>query len=624
MAASVKYRRLFGLVLLLAIAFVGMGYRLVDVQVFRHDLLSRKAQQRTHHTMLLEARRGEIRDRYGNLLATSAFVKTVCANPGFIGGYQKQVAEVLSPLLEMDKSVLMDKLRIQTYVNHEGETKIDPHVVLKRKVPFELWKRIQTNMLNLSFDAEVSGLSRKQRLFFWNLRRKAIFTEAYDDQVRIYPGQTLAGHVLGYVGTLDRNTVLGPVQESNGADGMEFRLNKLLRGVPGWRTTEILPKGELVPFREQDVEPVAGRNVFLTLDSGLQRIVESELAVVMREHLPVSASAIVVRPRTGEILALANVPNFDPNKPGDSTADHWRNRAITDVAEPGSTFKIVAVSAALNEGIVSLSTRIDCEQGHFYFAGRRLKDDHPSGVLTVQEIVAKSSNIGTAKIAIRLGSERLYDYVRRFGFGSSTGIPLVGEVVGIVHPPNKWSKLSISRIPIGQGIAVTPLQMVMAMSAIANDGVLMQPMLVDRVVDDQGKTLIQYVPQEVRRAVSRGTARKMVTALKKVVLEHGTARRARLENYSVAGKTGTAQKPIRGGYSHSKFFSSFVGFFPADMPELCILVVLDEPKRPSYYASVTAAPAFRRIAARAAKYLALKPDSAGSDSRVVARANTGR
>lgn len=607
MTRTLTYRRLFVLVLLLAIAFVGMGYRLVDVQVLQHKPLSKEAQARLHQTVLFEARRGEIRDRFGNLLAASAFVKTVCANPRFIGSHQRQVASVLAPLLEMDESALMEKLRVRVYVTEDGKTNVDPHVVLKRKVPFERWEQIRTKMASLSIGMDGEKLSRKDRVFLTNLRSSAIFTEPYDDQVRMYPNGKLAAHVLGYVGASIRNTVAGPVQEINGADGIELKLNEFLRGTPGWRTTEVGRFGELVPFRGQDVEPRGGRSVFLTLDSGLQTIVESELATVMGDHLPVSASVIIVRPRTGEILALANAPTFDPNRLGD-IEDHRRNRAITDVAEPGSTFKIVAASAAINEGIVSLDTRIDCEQGHFYFAGKRLKDDHPSGVLSVREVIAKSSNIGTAKIAIQLGAARLYDYIARFGFGSSTGIPLNGEVIGIVHPPSKWSKLSISRIPIGQGIAVTPLQMVMAMSAIANDGVLMQPMLIDRVEDDQGKTVVQYVPQEVRRVVSQNTARHLVTALKSVVSEDGTARRARLDDYSVAGKTGTAQKPIPGGYSHSKFFSSFVGFFPADSPELCILVVMDEPTRPSYYASVTAAPAFKRIAERAAKYLALKPD----------------
>lgn len=637
LAAPVKSRRLFFLVLVMAIAFGGMGYRLVEVQVLRHDVLSNEARTKTSHTMLLEARRGEIRDRYGNLLATSVFVKTVCVNPEFVGVYQKQVAKVLAPLLRINEADLAHKLRRRTYVNHKGETKNDPHVILKRKVSVDLWKRIQAAMMNLSFDAKEIALSGEKPLFFSTLRRKAIFAEAYEDQVRVYPGKPLvkgkpledgdhplAPHVLGYVRTLDRNTVLGPVRELNGANGVEFRLNEVLRGDPGWRTIEVVPKGELVPFRKQDVQSHAGRNVFLTLDSRLQRIVESELAGLMLKHDSVSASAIIVRPRTGEILAMANVPTFDPNKPGAVDADHWRNRTITDVAEPGSTFKIVAIAAALNEGLVSLDSRFDCEQGHFYFAGRRLKDDHPSGVLTVQDIVAKSSNIGTAKIAIQLGAERLYEYIRRFGFGIPTGIPLLGEVKGILHPTSKWSRLSISRIPIGQGIAVTPLQMVMAMSVIANDGVLMRPMLVDRVEDDQGKTLIKYYPHKVRRVVHPVTARKMVAALRKVVEKNGTARRARLDNYFVAGKTGTAQKPIRGGYSHSKFFSSFVGFFPANSPELCISVVLDEPKRPSYYASSTAAPAFRRIAEKAAKYLALKPDIIGSAGAVVARADTGR
>ncbi len=593
----------------LSVAFVGMGYRLVDVQVLRHESLFREAQSKTHHIVLREARRGEIRDRHGNLLATSAFVKTVCANPEFVGRYQNEVASVLAPLLEMDERELRDKLKMRTYVTAAGETRIDPHEILKRKVPIETWNRIQTNMLALSVVGEPTKPSRSEARALSNLRRRAIFAEAYDDQIRIYPNGPLAAHVLGFVGIRDRKSVRGgTVRELQGADGLELKLNELLSGLPGWRTVELVPKGEMVPFRSQDVEPHPGRNVFLTIDSGLQAIVEAELAFLMLEHAPLSASAVIVRPQTGEILAMANCPTFDPNRPGDSKPEERRNRVITDVLEPGSTFKIVPASAGLAEQVVSLDTRIDCEHGYFYYAGRRLKDDHPSGFLTVQEVIAKSSNIGTAKIAIQLGKTRLFEYIQKFGFGTATGIPLVGEVVGIVHPPSKWSKLSISRIPIGQGIAVTPLQMVMAMSALANDGVLMQPMLLDRVEDEGGNVVIQYAPQEVRRVVSGATSRAMVTALKAVVSQDGTARRARMEGFSVAGKTGTAQKAIRGGYSHTAFCSSFVGFFPADAPELCISVILDEPKKPSYYASVTAAPAFRRIAERAAKYLSLQPD----------------
>jgi len=599
---------------LLAIAFATLGYRLVDLQVVQHDQLRKQAERNTHQVLLLQPRRGEIRDRRGNVLASSLFVKTVCADPTLIGSYQTEVARLLSPLLEIAESNLVEKLQIRSFVDHQGQTRQDRHVVLKRKVAVEIWEKIQAAMKGIQFSVEEKKLNAKDRAFLRNLRQSAIYVEACEDQHRIYPNHTLAAHVLGFVGDTQRQTILGPVRDITGAEGIELKMNSALAGVPGWRSTEVVRARELVTFRDQEVEPHSGRHVILTLDAGLQHIVESELAEVMQKHSPVSASALVIRPRTGEILALANQPTFDPNRAGEFPPAILRNRVITDLAEPGSTFKIVAVSGALNDGLMTLDTRIDCENGRFFFAGRSLRDDHPAGILSVEEVVAKSSNIGTAKIAIQMGPARLYSYIQGYGFGSRTGIPLLGEEDGLVYPPKKWSKLSISRIPIGQGIAITPLQLTLAMSAIANGGVLMQPMLVDRVEDDQGQVIAQYSPQLVRRVISETTAAQMTAALKQVVSTNGTARRAKLERYSVAGKTGTAQKPGPGGYVPGKYFASFIGFFPAHHPELCLGVFLDEPKLPTYYGGLTAAPAFRAMAERAAKYLAIQPDLPPADA----------
>lgn len=613
MAQTLNCRRLLAMAVLLAIAFVTLGYRLVDLQVVQHDQLRKQAERNTHQTLILQPRRGDIRDRRGNVLASSVFVKTVCADPTLIGGYQVEVARVLSPLLDLSESNLVERLEVRTFVDEHHQTRPDRYVVLKRKVASDVWEKIQNAMKELKFDKDEKQLSSKERTLFRNLRQSAIFAEPYDDQRRIYPNHALAAHVLGFVSDTERETILGQVRDVTGIDGMELKMNTTLAGLPGWRSTEMVRARELVTFRDQDVEPHSGRNVILTLDAGLQHIVESVLADVMQKHSPVSASAIVLRPRSGEILSLANAPTFDPNHPGDFSSVARRNRAITDVAEPGSTFKIVAVSGALNDGLVTLDTRFDCENGRFFFAGHSLRDDHPSGILSVEEIIAKSSNIGTAKIAIQMGPARLYSYIQGYGFGTRTGIPLLGEVDGLVHPPKQWSKLSISRIPIGQGIAITPLQITLAMSAIANGGVLMQPMLVDRVEDDQGQVIAQYSPQPVRRVITEATAAQMTAALKNVVSINGTARRAKLDRYSVAGKTGTAQKPGAGGYMPGKYFASFVGFFPADRPELCIAVFLDEPKLPNYYGGLTAAPAFREIAERAAKYLAIQPDLPQAD-----------
>jgi cell division protein FtsI/penicillin-binding protein 2 len=327
----------------------------------------------------------------------------------------------------------------------------------------------------------------------------------------------------------------------------------------------------------------------------------------LEKHSPLSISGIVVRPRTGEILAMATLPNFDPNNPNLASAEALRNRVIADVAEPGSTFKIVVVSGALNDGVVRLSDTFDCENGHFHYAGRVLHDHESYGVLSAEKIITKSSNIGAAKIGIKMGENRLSDYIHNYGFGTRTGLPLPGEISGIVHPVKKWSKVSIAQIPMGQGIAVTSLQTMMAMCAIANKGVLMQPMLVERLEDRDHVVVAKYSPQRVRRVISEAAAEQMVTALKTVVTE-GTAVKAAMTNYTVAGKTGTAQKSGGPeGYLKGKYFASFIGFFPADNPELCISVVMDEPKQ-GYYGGQIVAPVFRQIAEAAANYLNIRPD----------------
>jgi cell division protein FtsI/penicillin-binding protein 2 len=344
----------------------------------------------------------------------------------------------------------------------------------------------------------------------------------------------------------------------------------------------------------------------LTIDSVVQHIVESALAEAMEKHSPVSISGTVVRPRTGEILAMATLPNFDPNH-REGSAEARRNRVIADVAEPGSTFKIVVVSGALNDGLVRLSDTFDCEHGYFHFAGRPLRDHESYGVLSVENIITHSSNIGAAKIGIKMGERRLYDYIRKFGFGTPTGLPLPGEVYGIVHSVTNWSKVSIAQIPMGQGIAVTGLQMMMAMCAIANKGVLMRPMIVDRLEDSDHKVVAKCSPQRVRQVISEPTAEQMVKALKTVVSPEGTAAKAALAHYTVAGKTGTAQKAGPNGYIPGKYFASFIGFFPADNPEICISVMMDEPKH-GYYGGQIAAPVFKQIAESVANYLNIHPE----------------
>jgi len=346
--------------------------------------------------------------------------------------------------------------------------------------------------------------------------------------------------------------------------------------------------------------------VVLTVDSAVQHIVETALAEALQKHTPRSITGIVMRPKTGEILAMASLPNYDPNQPNSITPE-TRNRVITDVVEPGSTFKIVVVSGALNNNVVKLTDQFDCEHGHFAFAGRVLHDHEAFGMLTAESIITKSSNIGAAKIGIRLGADSLYDYAWNYGFGQRSGIPLPGEARGFLYPVKNWSKVSIAQIPMGHGVAVTRLQMLYAMAAIANHGCLMRPMIISRLEERDGSIVQRYAPERVRQIIGEKADADMIEALKTVPTKDGTAPDAGMKNYVVAGKTGTAQKAENGSYAPGKYISSFIGFFPADNPELCISVVMDEP-REGYYGGKVCGPVFREIAERCASYLNIPPD----------------
>jgi cell division protein FtsI/penicillin-binding protein 2 len=420
----------------------------------------------------------------------------------------------------------------------------------------------------------------------------------------------LAAHVLGFTYAEEKEINDTPVTEIAGKDGIEATFNEKLAGVRGWRLTETDKlKREVVTLREQDVEPCDGLNVVLTLDSFVQQTLEKALAEAMQQHSPVSVSGLVIRPRTGEILAMATVPTYDPNRPSSAPEDFRRNRNIADIAEPGSTFKVVVVSGALNEGIVRLTDTFDCEHRHFYFAGRILHDHESHGVLSVQEIITKSSNIGAAKIGIKLGEDKLFEYVCKFGFGAPTGVPLPGEVSAKRWVPgvSNWSKVTIAQIPMGQGVSVTRLQMTMAMCAIANQGWLMRPMLVDRLEDSEHHVVAKYTPQRVRQVINEPAAKQIVQALKSVISPEGTAAKAALDHYTVAGKTGTANK-VEDGHYVDKYFSSFMGFFPADNPEVCISISFDDPKQ-GHFGGVIAAPVFKQVAEAIANYLNIRPEN---------------
>lgn len=611
-------------------AFSCLAYRLVDLQVMRHDTLSIEARSNTVFTCRLEPKRGDILDSRGDVLATSTLVKTVCANPQLLGARLPDVARILKPYLDMSEQEIEQKLSPRQLQNKKGKLVDVQYVMLKHKVPTETWEKIQQAMQAI----EVPGVPRDQekkmprtnQVFYSELRNKAVFADPTDEQLRSFPGGNLAAHVLGYVGVgvETNNGMLLPALV--GVDGIEKKFDAKLRGARGWRVTERdRQQREMVALREQNVEPRDGLSVVLTIDSVIQQILQEALAKGMHDNAPASISGIVIRPRTGEILGMASLPDFDPNNPGAYPPNALQNRVISDSAEPGSTFKIVVVSGALNDGLVKLTDQFDCEHSHFVYGGKVLHDHNNEGfgVLSVKNIITKSSNIGAAKIGLLMHEPRLYDYIRSFGFGTLTGIPLPNEKRGTVYPLSGWSKLSITRIPMGQELMVTPLQMAMAMSAVANHGVLMQPMLVDRLLNPNGTVAVQYTPQQVRRVISEDASKDMVQALKTVVEAGGTAAKADLKDYTVAGKTGTAQESDKHGYIAGKYYASFIGFFPADNPELCIYVSMDSPKEAGHMGGQTAAPVFHEIAERAAMYLNIRPDKGETNAIPVLASRLG-
>jgi cell division protein FtsI/penicillin-binding protein 2 len=555
----------FGLVGLFSVYSV----RLINLQIIEHEKYTALAAEKHNHKQIIYARRGIIRDAHDEALAENVPVKTVVADASHIRD-PVALAAAIADQLEMDPRDLADKL------SQTG--KGSKHIVLKTEIPEQKAEKI------------------KESLRVANLR--GIYFD--QDFVRIYPNGQMLSQVIGFVD-----------HEHKGTMGIERTMQDFLQGVDGFRYIETDRTGrELVPYRGQDNPAKDGSNVKLTVDLGLQNILETELDAACVEFRPKNATAIMMRPQTGEILAMASRPTFDPNRPGAAVPDQEKNRSVVDMVEPGSTFKIVTTSAVLEEKLVTSDTTVFCENGHFQYAGRILRDAHPNGVLTVHQVLMKSSNIGVAKLALQLGEAKLYEYVRRYGFGQKTGIALSGEISGLVNPPHRWSKLDITRIPMGQSVAVTPLQMVTAMSSIANGGKLMKPMIVSEVTDETGRRVTTFTPEIVRQVVSSETARKIASALKDVVSKKGTAQKATVPGFQVAGKTGTAQKmDPRGGYLSGRYVTSFVGFMPAEDPRFTLLIMLDDPtaREGEVFGGTVAAPVFARMAEKVARYLDLRP-----------------
>lgn len=551
-------KRVLIVVSLLTAAFAALGFRLVDLHVIRHDELLKQANAIRERVVHRQGKRGDILDARGELLATTLAVQVVTADPSITTTQAVATAKKLAPILNLDETSLAARL--------SGPGR---YVRLKQKVDENAAQKIRA------------------------LKLKGVMFE--DQFVRSYPHGQLASHVVGFVDS-----------ECNGVQGIESSMERYLQGQAGYEVIERDRRGrEIRALRNETLSPRDGYNVELTIDTVIQDIAEKAIEKAMIDCKPRAAVVIVSRPKTGEILAMSCRPTFDLNGPGAAPADSRRNRCISDVAEPGSTFKIVVISGAMNEGVVGLNDRFDCENGAWLYAGRILHSSHPFGILPVEMILVKSDNIGAAKIGLKLGASRLAEYIRRYGFGRKTGIVLPGEVSGIAHPLSKWTGLSITRIPMGHEIAATPLQMVMAMNAIANGGNLMKPMIVKRLLDTDGVPMMTYAPQLAGTCIAPRTTEMMTTAMRKVVGPDGTASKAAVEGYDVAGKTGTAQKIENGQYVR-KYYSSFIGYLPASNPELSILVSIDDPTV-GYYGGSVAGPVFRTVAEQVAQYLSIPP-----------------
>jgi cell division protein FtsI/penicillin-binding protein 2 len=552
-----------------ALLFSVFSYRLIYLQMVMHDYYSQLAAEKNVGRDIIPAERGAIYDTQNEVLAQNVPVATVVADATLINN-PGALVPLVANRLHLPPNEVAEKIS-----SHR------PYIVLKREVP----------------EADACALETALK----SAKLRGIRCER--GTVRIYPNGPMLCHVVGFTDFHQR-----------GIQGVEASMDQYLRGEDGYRYIERDAQGrEIVLYRGLEHEPRNGYQVHLTIDLHLQTIVENELDEAMREYTPEKATIILMRPQTGEILALANRPNFDLNLRAEAKPEQMKNRAIIDMMEPGSTFKIVTAAAALNESKVRLNTMIFCENGVWNVGGRPLHDHGHKGYgeLSVQDILVHSSNIGAAKMACMLGEMKFYEYIRRFGFGDRTGIELPGEIRGMVHPPRSWSKISITRIPMGQEVGVTPLQMIVAMATIANGGKLMQPRIVKSIADDHGNAISTLKPTVVRQVVSPQVASEIAYALRGVVSKRGTAAEAAVPGYTVSGKTGTAQKAAPGGgYEKDKYIVSFSGFLPSENPAFVGLVVLDDAhtKDPHLnYGGTVAGPIFSRVAEQAARYLDLEP-----------------
>jgi cell division protein FtsI (penicillin-binding protein 3) len=553
--------RLFLVTMGLLVGYLLLAMRSLQLQVLDQEALAAFASKQIDTALEFEPRRGDIYDRNGQELAVSIDMDSLAADPQAIED-PHLAARQLAPLIGMSKSTVLGKLRQSR-----------SFVWLKR------------------------CLTPKQADAIRALGLPGI--HFVSDSRRYYPDGEVVGHVLGFVG-----------RDNHGLEGLEFSQESLLRGSSDIQPGERDARGHIIYTDGLPPQAVPqGEGLRLTLDKRVQYITAKELQETVKSFEAASGVAVVMEPSTGEVLALACYPSFNPNNFGSYQPQAWRDRVVTDAFEPGSTFKVFLAAAALNDMIMQPGDLFYCEEGKYEILNHTIHDVHKHGWLSLADIVRVSSNIGAVKVGQKVGAKRFYKYMRAFGFGEPTGIELPGETAGIVRPPEDWYPIDLVTASFGQGVSVSAIQLAAALSAVANGGLLMQPFIVKEVVDGRGQVIERHEPQVVRRVISEATAKTLKSLLSEVVTPDGTGAQAALDLYSAAGKTGTAQRSDRQGrgYSRDRFTSSFIGFVPVGDPRIVVVVVINEPKK-GEYGGVVAAPAFRRIAEQTLHCLNVPPD----------------
>ena len=563
-----------------AFAFCVLIGRLFYLHVWEQEALLEHVESNRKMVQIVEARRGNVVDNRGNLLATTHTTIDLGVDPQSVRETDREKFTELASLIDqpLEKVIRAIETKTRKGSDHAQAVSLIKWAYLAKGLDEDTYDKVR--------ELGIKGVYGNRKYS------------------RTYPSGKLAAHVLGYVN-----------HEETPVTGVERFFDYYLRGQDGWRETERDGRRrELAQFRAREVAPADGLNVALSVDLMVQHIVEQEVARLAAEYNPESVSVIVSEPSTGAVMAMANYPTYDPNEFYNTKKypiDSQRNRALTDLIEPGSTFKIVPAAAALNEEIVAPEDIFETGVERVSYKGRSLKlpsDHHTYDSLSMHDIVVKSSNRGAAHLGLILGENRLHDYAEAFGFGEKTGFDLGGEVSGTLHSVKNWDGLTITRLPMGHAVSATPMQIHGAMSVIANKGVLMEPLIAERVFDAAGNDIVHFSPKAKRRVVSTEVAQTVADMLVDVVGKDGTARKAAIDNYSVAGKTGTTQKIVNGKYSRQHHVASFSGFFPANKPALVITVVVDEPQLKGVgYGGSVSAPAFRNIAEACIAYLGIRP-----------------